>query len=308
MIICPKCQTVNPSDAVTCSNCAADLLAQPTFKERVSKNLVWIIIFFLGLAASTAMNFTLDAADFAFMQICLSVIVLVLFVILLVALFKKFPLNKLYVHRAERYLALDPAQAKEDYLRAFQSTPPELRFKALLQYFPSWNQIDPDTAQLSLINLIRILPAHERQSLGGKYPKTMANLDQKLDEEGQNALIEGDPVKAARKQIYRSYFLESKVNSMFQTKQTTNVLEAAVEGAQKGWQQVSYLGSINELRSQVQADGTAITLQACSACKQIVDENHEPKHKKKVYPIYLVPDEIGSVRQAFQERYSHARL
>lgn len=307
MISCPKCQTVNRPDAVTCSKCAASLLAQPTFRERVKKNLAWIIIFFLVLVVSTMMNIFLDAADFAFMQICLSVVLLVLLVVLLVALFRKFPQNELYLQRAERHLSLDPDQAKMDYLRAFQSTQPEAKFKALLNYFTPWNQLDPDTAQLSLINLIRILPANERQSLGGKYPKTMIGLDKIFDEEGQNALIQGDAVKAARKQIYRSYFLESKVSSMFQTKQTTNLLEAAVDGAQKGWQQASYIGSINELRNKIQAGGSALMLQACPICKAIVDENHEPKHKKKLYPIHLVQDEISSVTQAFQERYAPVR-
>jgi len=268
---------------------------------------VWIIIFFLGLVFSTITNLTLEAADFVFIQVCLSVIVLVLFVVLLVALFRKHPLHDLYLRRAEQYLASDPAQARADYLNALKFTPPEARFKALLSYFSLWNQLDPDTAQLSLINLIRILPANERLSLGGKYPKTMVSLDQRLDEEGQNALIKGDPVMAARKQIYRSYFLESKAGSLFQTKQTTNLLEAAVDGAQKGWQQASYIGSINELRTKVQAGGYAIVLQACPICRAIVDENHEPKHKKKIYPIHLVPDEIASVRQAYQDRYSITR-
>ncbi len=307
MISCPRCQTVNRPDAVMCSKCAASLLTQPTFGERVKRNLIWIILFFLGLAASTIMNIILDAADFAFMQICFSVVLLVLLVILLVALFRKSPQNELYQQRAERHLTIDPDQAKMDYLRAFHSTKPEARFKSLLNYFTPWNQLDPDTAQLSLINLIRILPANERQSLGGKYPKTMIGLDQIFDEEGQNALIQGDAVKAARKQIYRSYFLESKVSSMFQTKQTTNLLEAAVDGAQKGWQQASYIGSINELRNKIQAGGSALMLQACPVCKAIVDENHEPKHKKKLYPIHLIPDEISSVKQAFQERYAPVR-
>jgi hypothetical protein len=283
------------------------LLAQPTFGERVKKNLVWMIIFFLGFVASSVMNFSMKGTDFIFMQMCLSVVVLVLLIFLLIALFRKFPLNELYLQRAERHLRLDPAQAREDYLRAFQSTQPEARFKGLLKYFLSWNQLDPDTAQLSLINLIRILPANERQSLGGKYPKTMTSLDQMFEEEAQNALIQGDPDKAARKQIYRSYFLESKVSSMFQTKETTNFLEAVMDGAQKGWQQTSYIGSINELRSQVLAGESAMTLQVCPVCRAIVDENHEPKHKKKIYPIHLVPDEVSSVRQAFQERYPPAR-
>jgi hypothetical protein len=304
MIICPRCQSVNDSFAETCKNCAANLLGQPSFGERVKKNLVWIVFFFIVLAASIYIDLTLDPAEFAFVQICLSSVFLVLLVVILAALLRKYSLAELYESRARRHLTADPSQSRQDFLKAFEMTPPAKRFNALLSYFPLWNQVDPDNAQLALINQIRITPVHERRAMGGKYPKVMAELENKFEVEAYNAQAGGNPLASARKHIYRTYFMESRINSMFQTKATDNALEAAADGFSKGLKQVKFIGEIDEMRKKLISDGTAITLLACDTCKQIVGADHEPKHKKKVYPIYLVQDEMGSVRMAYREKYA----
>ncbi len=304
MIICPRCQSVNDSFAETCKNCAANLLGQPTFGERVKKNLVWIVFFFIILAASTYIDFTLDPAKFSFVQICLSSVFLVLLVVILAALLRKYSLAELYEFRARRHLTADPNQARQDFLKAFQLTPPAKRFNTLLSYFPLWNQIDPDNAQLALINQIRIAPVHERRAMGGKYPKSMAELDNQLEVEAYNAQAGGNPLASARKHLYRTYFMESRISSMFQTKATDNALEAAADGFSKGLKQVKFIGEIDNVRKKLETEGAVTILLACEACKQIVGADHEPKHKKKVYPIYLVQDEMGSVRMAYREKYA----
>ncbi len=304
MIICPRCQSINDSFAETCKNCAANLLGQPTLGERVKKNLARIIIFFIALAGSIYVNSALDPAKFTFLQVCLSVIVLVMLVVILSALLKKYSLPELYQERARRHVIADPGQANQDFLKAFQLTPPGKRFKELLSYFPLWYQVDPDISLLSLINQIRITPVNERHAMGGKYPKTMVALDDQLEVDAYNAQAAGNPLMAARKQIYRSYFMETKISSKFQTKVTDNFMEAATDGFSKGWQQSKYIGTIDEIRKKLVTDGAVTTLLACDVCRQIVDEAHEPKHKKKVYPIYLMQDEMGSVRLAYREKYT----
>lgn len=304
MIICPRCQSFNDSFAETCKNCAANLLRQPTFGERVKKNLVLIVVFFAALALSIYANIALDAANFAFAQVCLSAIVLVLLVVILSALFRKHSLPELYVERARRHIIADPGQAKQDFLKAFQLTPPGKRFKELLSYFPFWNQVDPDNSLLYLINLIRIAPVNERRAMGGKYPKSMTALDDQLEVDAYNAQAAGNPLLAARNHIYRSYIMETKINSKFQTKSTDNLMEAATDGFSKGWQQSKYVGTIDEIRKKLVTEGSVTTLLVCDVCKQIVDTAHEPKHRKKVYPIYLLQDEMGSVRLAYREKYA----
>lgn len=304
MIICPRCQSFNDSFAETCKTCAANLLGQPTFGERVKKNIVLIVVFFAALAFSIYANVALDSAKYAFAQVCLSVIVLVLLVVILSALLRKHSLPELYEERARRHVIADPGQAKQDFLKAFQLTPPGKRFKELLSYFPLWNQVDPDNSLLSLINLIRITPVNERRAMGGKYPKTMAALDDQLEVDAYNTQAAGNPLMAARMHIYRTYLMETKISSKFQTKATDNFMEAATDGFSKGWQQSKYIGTIDEIRKKLVAEGSVTTLLVCDACKQIVDAAHEPKHKKKVYPIYLMQDEMGSVRMAYREKYA----
>jgi hypothetical protein len=167
--------------------------------------------------------------------------------------------------------------------------------------------LDADKSELALINLIRIVPPAERQSMGNNYPKTMFNLDQELESDAKTSEVTGDFKRAARKHLYFSYFVESQFGKMFKVKQTTDAFEAMVDGAKQGFRQSKLTSSISEIRKDAVTGRFATTILACQICKQIVTEEHDPKHKRKIYPIYLIPNEIRSVQQAFLERYPQVK-
>jgi hypothetical protein len=284
MIYCRICHTKNQSSYEKCVKCSSPLLDQPNFFEKVKANLFSISIFLISHIIVTYLNSNFNYDKFENTHILLSLTIMISFGFILVGMLHKLPEWEQYKRRAIRHLKLDLRQAKDDFYKAYSFLPSKMKFKGFLTFYQPYNEIDPVNAQLMWINMIRIAQPSERKSMGRYYSRRIITLGKQLVCEANAAELTGDTITQIRKQLYYSYFLESRL-SRFRPEIRDQMIHL-----------------IDNIRNNAVEGNIAIKIMACGLCKQLVNHDHDPMINKQLYPIYLLSDELRSVHLSFNER------
>ena len=130
-IHCHKCSTINPTTAIKCRHCGADLLPGTSWVVR----LVVLAVTLLGTMACVIGAVVLwSKPNMKFqLPLCLVIVAVLFLVAMLKVIFEKEPPHQRYYERAKRHIKLNPHQAIADLTTASELAPQKKKREYILE-------------------------------------------------------------------------------------------------------------------------------------------------------------------------------